>query len=415
VSYRYRLGLLSAVGVEIEYMIVDRETLSVRPIADELLQAQAGRIESEIEVDDLSWSNELALHVIELKTTVPAPSLAGIAARFQDHVGRIHALLERFGATLLPSAMHPWMQPEREFRRWPHEYGTIYETFDRIFDCRGHGWSNLQSTHLNLPFGDDEEFGRLHAALRLVLPILPALAASSPVADGRRTGWCDTRLDVYRTNARRVPSVSGAVVPEPVFTRADYEGSLLRRVYDDLAPHDPSGVLRHEWVNARGCIARFDRGSIEIRVLDTQECPRADLAIATAAVAAVRGLVTGALSPVAEQRGWATEPLAAMLLETARDGDHAVLRDAAYLRALGHADDGPCSAGDLWRGVIERTLGQTGGPEAEAALPVLRHVLDRGCLARRIEERLDGDTSHGRLREVYFDLNRCLLADELFA
>jgi hypothetical protein len=32
-------------------------------------------------------------------------------------------------------------------------------------------------------------------------------------------------------------------------------------------------VLRHEWVNARGAIARFDRSAIEIRVLDVAECP----------------------------------------------------------------------------------------------------------------------------------------------
>jgi hypothetical protein len=90
----------------------------------------------------------------------------------------------------------------------------VYEAFDRIFDCRGHGWANLQSAHLNLPFSDAEEFGRLHAAIRLLLPILPALAASSPVMDGRLTGRVDSRLDVYRHNARRVPQVSGRVVPE---------------------------------------------------------------------------------------------------------------------------------------------------------------------------------------------------------
>ena len=33
--------LFSAFGIEIEYMIVDRETLAVRPIADKLLAAAA--------------------------------------------------------------------------------------------------------------------------------------------------------------------------------------------------------------------------------------------------------------------------------------------------------------------------------------------------------------------------------------
>ena len=50
-------------------------------------------------------------------------------------------------------------------------------------------------------------------------------------------------------------------------------------MYDDIAPLDPDAVLQHEWLNARGAIARFDRNTIELRVLDVQECPRADLAI----------------------------------------------------------------------------------------------------------------------------------------
>ncbi len=86
---------------------------------------------------------------------------------------------------------------------WPHEYSPVYEAYDRIFDCRGHGWANPQSVHLNLPLTGDDEFGRLRAAIRLLLPIMPALAASSPVIDGRLTGLMDSRLEVYRTNRRR--------------------------------------------------------------------------------------------------------------------------------------------------------------------------------------------------------------------
>ena len=91
-------------------------------------------------------------------------------------------------------------------------------------------------------------------------------------------------------HARRVPSVSGRVVPEAVFTRPDYEREILGRIYADMAPHDPEGVVRHEWCNARGAIARFDRSAIEIRVLDVQECPRADLAIAALVTAVLRAL-----------------------------------------------------------------------------------------------------------------------------
>ncbi len=69
-----------AFGVEIEYMIVDARTLDVRPITDRVLEAVAGEITSDVEAGDITWSNELSAHVIELKTTEPARSLAPLPA-----------------------------------------------------------------------------------------------------------------------------------------------------------------------------------------------------------------------------------------------------------------------------------------------------------------------------------------------
>src|SRR5262249_40857437 len=154
------------------------------------------------------------------------------------------------GARLMPGGMHPRMDPARETRLWPHDCNEIYQAFNKIFDCRGHGWSNLQSVHLNLPFADDEEFGRLHAAVRIVLPILPALAASSPIVEGRPTGAVDSRLEVYRGNSRRIPSITGHVVPEAVFSESGYRDEILAKLYADIAAHDPGGILQHEWLNA---------------------------------------------------------------------------------------------------------------------------------------------------------------------
>jgi glutamate---cysteine ligase / carboxylate-amine ligase len=405
-SDRFELGLFEGYGVELEYMIVDERSLDVRPVADALIRAAAGSAQSEIERGDLAWSNELALHLIEFKTNGPAASLRGLAAAFQGSVGEANALLGPLGARLMPTAMHPWMDPDAELVLWPHEYGAVYRAFDRIFGCRGHGWANLQSTHLNLPFADDAEFGRLHAALRLVLPILPALAASSPVVEGRATGVLDSRLDFYRRNAERIPSVTAAVVPEPVFTRQEYERCVLERIYADLAPHDPEGVLHHEWVNARGAIARFDRGSIEIRVLDVQECPSADLAIAAATIAVVRALVEGRLASEADQRRYPTEPLAELLRETGARGERAQVCDAGYLELLGAGALGPLPARDLWRHLIETTLARE--PGADEWLPALSVLLEEGCLARRILRRLGEDPSRERQREVYAELCACL-------
>ena len=373
--------LFEVTGIELEYMIVDRETLAPRPIADLLLGP-----DGELDLGPISASNELVMHVVELKTSAPVPTLAGVAEKFQTAVDQVNARLEPHGAMLLSSAMHPFMNPYTETRLWPHGHHEIYATFDRIFDCRGHGWANLQSMHINLPFEGDAEFGRLHAAIRALLPILPALAASSPIADGAPTGLMDTRLEHYRTNAARVPSLSGALVPEALAqgTRAEYEREILGRIYRDLAPHDPEGILRHEWVNARGAIARFDRSAIEIRVLDVGECPAADVAIAQAVIAVVRALCDERLSSYTEQCKLATPPLANLLRDVIRDAERARVRDAALLHVLGfpgRASDAP-TASDVWQHLIETTLGDA--PEHLITRARLDVILREGPLARRL-------------------------------
>ena len=411
VSHASRPGLFEAFGVEIEMMIVDAETLDVKPICDELIAAVAGEPLSEIELDDVAWSNELTLHVLEMKTNGPAPSLAGLAARFHENVRLAARELEALGARLLPGAMHPWMDPDTETELWPHEYTEVYRTFDRIFGCSGHGWANLQSTHVNLPFDGDEELARLHAAVRLVLPLIPALAASSPFQDGRVGPALDNRLVAYRGNARRVPSVAGLVVPEPVFGRAQYEEEILGRLYADLAPHDPEGVLRHEWANARGAIARFDRGTVEIRVIDSQECPAADLAVVAAVVSVVRALAVGPLSERDPARDPSTESLAHLLDEAIVHGERAVAEERGLLAALGVRKD-RVPLGELWARLLDAAPPEDPGSEWTAPLET---ILARGPLARRLLEAAGPKPERPDLRRVAGELGRCLAANETFA
>lgn len=405
---RRPLHLFEATGVELEYMIVDRASLSVKPIADRVLEAMGGSGEVEVELGPVAWSNELALHVIEIKTNGPAHSLSSVPALMLDSVRRIDAILGEHGARLMPSGMHPWMDPFTELRLWPHEAGEIYRTFDRIFTCSGHGWANLQSAHVNLPFAGDEEFGRLHAAIRMALPILPAIAASSPLADGRVTGFVDTRMEMYRHNSRRVPSVAGRIVPEQVWSREQYEDELLGGIYHDLRELDPEGVLRHEWVNARGAIARFDRGAIEIRVLDVQETPRADLAVVAGVGALVRALVEGRLGDPQEHRRWSENALGELFERVVRDGERASI-DGAYLQSLGFPGVS-ATAAELWGWLLQtledEDLRRLGAP--------LRTIVEHGPLARRLLRRLGSSPDRAMLRAEYEQLCDCLVGDRLY-
>lgn len=405
------MTLFRKFGVELEYMLVDAGTLDVLPVADRLLALVAGEGASDYVHGPITWSNELVNHVLEFKTSEPATSWNGLAADFQDNVSDANERLKRFGGQLLPTAMHPWMDPAREMQLWPHENSEVYQTFHRIFDCRGHGWANLQSMHLNLPFEGDEEFGRLHAAVRAVLPLLPALAASSPIVEGKLTGLADSRLEFYRNNSKKIPRVAGRVIPEPVFDAEGYDREIFQPMYAQIAPHDPEGILQEEWLNARGAIARFDRGAIEIRVLDVQECPAADLAIAAVVLATVRRLMDNDdLQP--RLQALSVDQLEPIFRATLAEADKAVIQDEALLDCLGFFGSSTMTAAEVWGTLIEWARLEEGVP-AEFIVP-LKTLLEHGPLASRIAKRLAGDTSRERLVGLYRQLANCLTHGEMF-
>jgi glutamate---cysteine ligase / carboxylate-amine ligase len=411
------LGAFSALGIELEFMIVDSTSLSPLPIADRLLRSPTGEQYYELERGTLGWSNEMMLHVMEIKNLDPTLDIDLMPAAFQLEVRYINRMLELYGARLMPGAMHPWMNPSREAHLWPHQHAELYQAFADIFDCKTHGWANLQSMHINLPFADDEEFARLHAAIRLVLPILPALAASSPIADGRMTGYADFRMEAYRQNSASIPSVTGAVIPDTVTSRTDYQSKILEPIYRDIAESDPQRILTKEWLNARGAIARFDRQAIEIRIIDTQECVHADLAIAVAVQGLTRRLYEAsarARDPdggiLAAQQAIDTDTLAGILQACIRDADQTVIEHADYLALLGFPYE-CCSAQELWSHLIEALQ-----------LPDRWHmplhaILEHGPLARRIAHAVRMEAQQGDstpISSVYAQLCDCLHRGHMF-
>ncbi|WP_372798448.1 glutamate-cysteine ligase family protein [Pontiella sp.] len=394
------LHLFEGYGVELEYMIADRQSLNIASLAAEVLAAVGGPWTREVERGPLAWSNELTLHVIELKTNGPAAGLDGLHRLFQQDIEAINKLLDPSAAVLLPTAMHPWLKPDEEAQLWQQEDAEIYTALDRIFGCTGHGWKNLQSAHLNLPFYDEAEFVQLHAAIRLILPLIPALAASSPFMDGGRGfGALDNRAVVYQNHCRSFPQAMGLVIPEPVGSIGQYHEVVLQPIYDALKPHDPEGVLAYDWINARGAITRFDRQTIEIRLVDVQECPLADLAIAQLIARSIQKLI--ARVPADPDTALSSARLHGILQQTIQDAQDARIDDADYLCLLGLPDT-PCSAGAVW----QHLLSTAGGfdPEQEQAA---ENILRFGTLASRMRNRVS-ESAEGGTPALYRTLADCL-------
>ncbi len=407
-----KLPIFSAYGIELEYMMVDSDTLNPIPVSDKIIKEVAGEYVNEVEQGEIAWSNEVVLHVIELKTNGPVADFDRLPSLMTRNITAINTILERYHGVLMPTAMHPWMNPYLETQLWPHSNSEIYDTYDRIFNCQGHGWSNLQSMHINLPFLNDNEFALLHTAIRLLLPIMPAIAASSPLMDGELTGLMDTRMDTYRKNAKMIPSITGLVIPEAVTSQSDYQKQILDPMYKDIASYDPDAILQDEWLNSRGAIARFDRNTIEIRVLDTQETPLADLAIAELIKAVLKKISSLQWCDLSKQLEISTPALSDIFLSVIKNAERTVIHNKDYL-SLFNFPDKRCDAQELWQFLFESVeLDETG--DREAMQQVIKFIFKHGTLARRITTPLQKSLTQPRLKEIYRVLTECLAKETLF-
>jgi carboxylate-amine ligase len=382
-------------------------------LAAELLKKAIGKLEDDFVNGEITWSNELVLHVIELKSTLAADNLDRYQSLFTDNVRKANELLEEFNAILLPTAAHPWMDPRKDTELWPHGSKEIYETYNRIFNCQGHGWSNLQSTHLNLPFYDDEEFARLHAAVRLILPILPALAASSPILEGQFSKFYDKRLTFYEKNQMIVPSITGKVIPEKLYSRRTYQKFIFDRIKKDLEKYDSNGIMDPHWVNSRGATARFDRGTIEIRLLDIQECPSADLAILGFIVQLLKWLVSEEVSLLHNQMEFNVEPLYHIFSATIKEAEEAIISDTGYLSLFGIHHNEAIKAGEMWKELFKLMIKKYPA-EMKPWENRINIILNQGTLARRIMKIAGNSPSHETLKLVYKELADCLQENEMF-
>jgi gamma-glutamyl:cysteine ligase YbdK (ATP-grasp superfamily) len=203
-------------------------------------------------------------------------------------------LLERrYKARLLGLGMHPMLQLENA-EVWTHRDRGLYQALNRIFSLNQHGWLNIQSFQLNLPFKNEREAVQLYNAAANILPYLVAISASSPIYESKIGDYRDNRLHFYAVNQVAVPSITGDIIPERVHSFEEYKQTTIRQYSEDLAKvNAPKSLLNKEWLNSRGAVIRFCRKAIEIRIMDEQECIKSDVALSCFIRALLRGILQG--------------------------------------------------------------------------------------------------------------------------
>jgi gamma-glutamyl:cysteine ligase YbdK (ATP-grasp superfamily) len=288
-------------GPEHEFSLVNEE-LQALPILDKVMKDFCGKIVNFIELPHFTFGKELQLHVMEIKANAPFKSPELFEETMQNAVATLLYLLEKqYHAHLLGTGMHPLLRLE-ETSVWPHRHRKIYQEYSKVFNLKQHGWLNIQSFHLNLPYSNEEKGILLHNLLAGLCAYLPAISASSPICEGAIGPDVDNRLYFYKVNQLEVPSVTGEVIPEPISSFDQYRKEVIRQYSQDLAKAGAGKrILFKEWVNSRGVIFRFDRKALEVRVIDEQECVKSDVALSCFIRAALRGLIAERIEPLPHQ------------------------------------------------------------------------------------------------------------------
>jgi carboxylate-amine ligase len=281
---------LEVLGPEHEFSIVD-EQLKVLPIVDRLIKDLHGRIVNFVELPEFTFGKELQLHVIELKPNEPFESPRVFEETMQKAVLTLLDYVEnKYDARLLGTGMHPLLRLE-DTGIWPHRHKQIYHAMSQIFNLKQHGWLNIQSYQLNVPYSNEKDAVSLNNVLAVLCAYLPAVATSSPIYEGRIGENVDNRLFFYMTNQREVPSIVGDVVPEYLSSLKQYREIIRKYTLDLTKVGAQKCLLNKDWINSRGVILRFDRKAFEVRVMDEQECIKSDVALSCFIRACARGLL----------------------------------------------------------------------------------------------------------------------------
>jgi gamma-glutamyl:cysteine ligase YbdK (ATP-grasp superfamily) len=268
---------------------------------------------------------------------------------------------------------------------------------------------NVHASHLNLPMGGEADALAMHTAAALLIPYLPALAASSPMHDGELQPSADARLAWILEHQARIPESCGELVPEYVGSLGEYRKNILQPMYAALDRLPDAGAIRYDFFNARGAVFKFHRRAMEVRVLDTQECVKMDVAVAVFVRSALKHLSARV------RAGRVVLPPHELLVHDFR----ACIRDGsqALVTAPHLGMEGPVPARDALRVLLEGARRAVRRDEAHY-LDLAGRMIETGTLSEHIRAELapfagaDDEQFTEAARHIYIELMDCLEANE---
>jgi carboxylate-amine ligase len=250
---------LFSLGVEIEFQILDRESLNLVPKAPEILAIVPRELQERIKP-------EFIRSMIEVNTEV-CSNMDQVKDNLAHLVRQAEVLAEKNGCLLFAASLHPFaLHKDQELSDHPR-YSRIMDDLQLV----GRRFIT-QGLHVHVGMSDHEAAIRVCDNIRLFLPILLALTCSSPYYEGVDTG-------LYSYRAKLFEALPLAGMPDQLESWDKYLKMVklltntgiitgVRDLWWDIRPHP-------------------DFGTIEIRICDLPSSFTEILAI----VALIQGLV----------------------------------------------------------------------------------------------------------------------------
>ncbi|WCB97015.1 Putative glutamate--cysteine ligase 2 [Baekduia alba] len=323
-------GRAFALGVEEELIVVDGTTLAVSHTGVDVLEAM------EVPAGTGSAHPDTYAALVEFASPVCATPEEGVRA-----VAALRARARATGASMIGAGIHP----DGAFGDVVHvdepRYHAIHDQLRGLLrrtpTCALH-------VHVGMP--DPETAIHVYNGLREWLPLLQALAASSPFWHGSDSGLATSRAQLFRGYPR-------GDIPRAFASFDDFEesvGAVLAA--GDLADYT------FLWWDIR---PHPRLGTVEIRAMDAQSSLRTVLGL----VSLIHGLAQAAAGAPEPDGGWSPrEALMESSFRAARDGLAATLRHDGALRPVR----------EIARAAIERARPFAAGDGLDEVVRIVEHT-----------------------------------------
>lgn len=250
------------VGIEEEFALLDGQSLDLVPRFEELYDLAQGDPEL-----GHSAAGELISSEIEIRSGRGEnfPHAVALQANLRE---KLFALCEREGIALGATGAHPWSP-------WQDQQIIDTEHYRRVEDGLKYvAWrNNTFSLHVHVGINDADRAIAVCDRMREYLPLLLAVSASSPFAEGRDSGLASARTQLFTRNFPRCG------VPEPF---VDWRGY---RDFVEFLIHTNSIVESTQlWWSVR---PHHSFGTVEVRICDSQPSGERSTALAGLIVACV--------------------------------------------------------------------------------------------------------------------------------